>query len=284
MHLQPKISVIVPTFGREYFVRQCVKSILDSEYDNFEVIVVNTVEENDLELDLQCNIINTKQHGSHVAKNLGAQKSQGDIIVFVDDDVIVDKKWLPTLIQTYLCNDKAAGVGGRVINGTPGAHISNKKYTIVGKVTEIGLVITNFNSSGEVRAVDVFQGCNMSFKREAFFEVGGFSHRYIGNAYFEETDICMRLKNRGYTLLFNPNSIVWHLWAPFGGNRADEKKWSYYFGYNHLLFYESVFSTTYVGWSKVLLYDIYSGLTSHTLIPRLLGVWGYVKKRGKGNS
>lgn len=276
---EPKVSVIVPTYNRKESVAICVESILRSAHNNFEVIVVNTVQEGDIELNLHCTVINTKLRGSHVAKNIGVSHSHGEVLVFVDDDVLVDETWLSNLIQTYDRGNSIAGVGGRVIKGNKTTLAHNNIHSVVGKVTEKGLVVSNFDSDGEIKEVDTFQGCNMSFKKEQFLEIGGFSTKYIGNAYFEETDLCMRFRKRGYKLIFNPEAVVWHMPAPSGGNRVDKKKWSYCFGHNHLLFYETNFRPTFAGWIKILSYNIQSGITSQTLIQRLKGMWKFLKNR-----
>ena len=63
------------------------------------------------------------------------------------------------------------------------------------------------------------RGCNMSFKRHVLDRVGGFDTRYVGNAYREESDICMRVRRAGFAVRFAPAAKLVHLEAPAGGCR-----------------------------------------------------------------
>lgn len=57
----------------------------------------------------------------------------------------------------------------------------------------------------------------MSFRREILFRIGGFDENFVGNAFREETDFCIRLRKLPYRILFDPDAALIHYWQTEGG-------------------------------------------------------------------
>lgn len=93
------VSVIIPTYNRPQLLKRAIKSILNQQNVNFEIIVVNDFGD-DLNLLLECFnndpriklLSNTRKKGANGARNSGILNSKGDYIAFLDDD----DEWLPT--------------------------------------------------------------------------------------------------------------------------------------------------------------------------------------------
>jgi len=79
-------------------------------------------------------------------------------------------------------------------------------YTSRGK--RFGLNQIDKGQFNKVTETDKVEGCCMLLKREVINKVGMFDPVYF--AYWEETDLCMRMKKAGYILLYVPNARVWH--------------------------------------------------------------------------
>ena len=67
---------------------------------------------------------------------------------------------------------------------------------------------------------DSLRGCNMSVARQLAFDVGLFDEGFIGNAHREETDFSLRIRRRGYQIVYDPDAAVVHLSHPAGGSRC----------------------------------------------------------------
>ena len=88
------ISVIIPVYNGEKYLEECLDSILNQIYTNFEIIIVNDGStDNSLKIcrkyqkkDKRIRIINTENHGVSHARNIGIKESKGDYITFVDCD------------------------------------------------------------------------------------------------------------------------------------------------------------------------------------------------------
>jgi len=235
--LNARISVVIPTYNRYEDLYECLHSIFALKVKPYEVIVVdsNSMDETGKLKDcFPIKFVSIKERSRQHARNLGISMASGDIIAFLDDDVVVCEEWLNQIVKPYV-NDSVGGVGGRVIAyGT-----SNKFYVKigrgnVGRIFSNGLVIGNFDlPSRNLIAVDSFIGCNMSFGRELLLKVGGFDENYAGTGYRDDTDLCIRIRRLGYKLVYNPKALVYH---KFRGKRVSGK-WSYWYVRNHVYFY-----------------------------------------------
>ncbi len=240
-----KVSVIIPTKNRRRYLEDCLKSLFQANTRPDEIIVVDNYSSDCTEKVVQLYPVKLlRNRGSLTrSRNLGLGVSIGDIIVYLDDDVIVDKNWLEHLLSAY-SSPEVCGVGGRILPfGKDKSHFVPACGNVVGKVRNDGLVIANFDVPlKKPIEVDCFQGCNMSFRREALFEVGGFDETYQG-IFRHDSDICLAVKKIGCKLIYEPKAIVWH--KERGKKRAIYRSnyWVYWYTRNSTYFYfKNVFS------------------------------------------
>lgn len=101
------ISVIIPVYNVERYLEECLNSIQHQSYTNIEVILVNdgstdhskTICKRYCEEDSRFLLINQKNQGQSVARNVGVAASKGEFIAFVDSDDIIQKNYLEKLMQ-----------------------------------------------------------------------------------------------------------------------------------------------------------------------------------------
>lgn len=246
----PFISVVIASKDREVFLRDCLNSLMNQTYRNFEVIVVddgikprhdrrtNSVIQRYLKNGMNIKLlINKNSIGTPRSLNRGVSESQGYVVVFTDDDCITNENWLTQLSKAYSQRD-VASVGGKVIPVEFDSIWSLKSSTtsIIGKVTWDGMVIGNFDKGNKTVFVDCLSGANMSFRKELLIKVGGFDSTYDGNAYRFETDLCLKIRRLGIKIVYNPNAVVYHRRARKGRNRIEVEAWNYWYSRNHVLF------------------------------------------------
>lgn len=111
---QKKVSVIVPVYNVEKYIKKCVESLINQEYRNFEIILINDgsvdnsgmiIDEMSLRDD-QIKVIHQKNQGVSAARNVGISFSKGEYITFVDGDDWVDKDYISyfvSLMEKYGC-------------------------------------------------------------------------------------------------------------------------------------------------------------------------------------
>ncbi len=236
----PFVSVVIPTLGREKILLNTLRDLLNQDYPNFEIIVVDQSDEiNKQVLDFihqnkeKIKFFHLEEKGTPGAKNKGVEKAKGNIILFCDDDLKIENKNLIAEHTKRYQDEKVGGVGGRVLmkNDVPVEQIKQ-----VGKIKFFGLkIINNFNADFKAEIDHAF-GCNESFLKEAFEKTGGFCPLFGGTAYLEEPDLCLRIKKLGYKIVFEPSAEVFHLQASSGGCRAkDDYQFRFWYLHNYTL-------------------------------------------------
>jgi len=100
------ISIIIPTLNEEKYIQECLKSIKNQDYSNFEVIVVDSYsDDKTLEIvkNFDVKIVRTKKKGIGHARNVGAKIAKGEYLCFIDADTSMKKNYL-TLVLNSLKN------------------------------------------------------------------------------------------------------------------------------------------------------------------------------------
>ena len=105
--LEPKISVIVPAFNTEKYLRRCVDSILQQSYENIEIILVDDgstdcsgmICDNYQKRDSRIRVIHKENGGLSDARNYGLNIASGEYVGFVDSDDWIDKDYYRTLVS-----------------------------------------------------------------------------------------------------------------------------------------------------------------------------------------
>ena len=227
---------------------QTVEELLANNYRNFEIVVVDQTPSpsDDVERFMgqkgaRVRYIKKGQPGLPGARNTGVAAARGDVILFVDDDVIPDRALVSAHARAY-ADDAIGGVAGRVLPvGGPPRNVQRNPGRIA-RVRCMGLcILDHFDSDVRTHAHHV-RGCNMSFLKRAILEAGGFDVRYGGSAHLEETDLALRVREMGYRLVFEPDAALVHLLDPAGGCRPkDMRDWFFWYGHNVCLFYRKNF-------------------------------------------
>lgn len=94
--MKNKISVIIPTYNTEQYIKECINSILNQTYQNFEIIVINDGStDNTLEVlnkiqDERIKVITIENSGQGVARNMALKEATGDYIAFIDSDDFIE--------------------------------------------------------------------------------------------------------------------------------------------------------------------------------------------------
>lgn len=240
---KPAISVIIGTLGRPQVVSRLLDDLLKySKKIPIEVLVFDQSVNKDYRIlssgfPKRVNFYLFHLHKPNTCRylNLGWQKSKADIVLYLDDDVRLTKMTLTTHINSY-SDKRTKGVAGRVIN--VGERVSESKE--IGIINWKGAVFNkNFSSINET-FVDFPYGCNMSFRKTALQEIGGFDEKLKPPIYsFNEIDIGVRMNKKWpNSLIFKPEALVYHDRYPFGGTRTykeDNVSYSNNFNYGYFL-------------------------------------------------
>ncbi len=198
----PKASVIVCSFNGAKTLERCLESLKEINYPNYEVVLVDDGStDNTQEIAARhpwVKNIRQENKGLSFARNVGAQASSGEVVVYTDSDCMADPDWLYYLIGTLLSGDYA-GVGGP--NISPPAENWVQACVAAAPGGPSHVLLTDV-------VAEHIPGCNMAFHRWAFDQVGGFDPEYRKAG--DDVDFCWRLQQSGGVIAFSPAAIVWH--------------------------------------------------------------------------
>lgn len=244
--MSPLVSIIIVNWNAGKYLEKCVSSLLNQNYENFEIILVdNASTDNSVELVEkkfpQIRIIKNKTNlGFAEGNNIGIQNSKGDLIALLNPDVIVDNDWLWKLVEKIQSSDKIGGVTGKMYY-LGDKFGKNAVFCTWSKINVYTARPFNFTDDESSSKVDYLTGAAMVVKREVIDKVGLLDPEYF--LYFEETDWCARMIRAGYDLVYVPEAIVWH---EVSSTVSDSPKKIYYMERNRIRFVIKNFDTSYL--------------------------------------
>lgn len=292
-----KISIIIPTFGRsENVIFQTLDSIFECENDLSIIQDIILIDQNHTPLKIQpqyskklikntlLEVITVYRHGPpsysliennilpiiHItggepsvtkAKNFGINTSKGEYLVFLDDDVVLQKNCLSEHISSFQSHDHLSFVGGREIvhpttlkrssfreflikmyiffskNEEDDAYKIDDKY--VGRIKTNSLMFSHFDIvSDEFPKIDGARGCNWSTSKTNVLKAGMFDEKFKGTALREETDLYLRIKNLFGPGIFNSKASVIHMRQLGGCNNISKSLATLQSKFNNELYFQ----------------------------------------------
>lgn len=233
-----KLSLLIPTLNRIGVVYNVLRHLEHQTRKPDEIVIVDQTDRRDPLLEEyaaahpEVNYIRIKRKGLPNARNVAIRNATGDILLFVDDDIVPDDDLVRIHFENY-ADPSVAGVGGLVRGGY---DRPDPRAPVGTFVPSSGMVVRNFGV-GERRDVDHLPGGHMSFRREVFEKVGGFDPTYGGASIGEETDFCLRAVHAGFRLVYDSRAALDHLRLPMGGCRAPTfEEWLFWHAHNGILF------------------------------------------------
>jgi mycofactocin glycosyltransferase len=203
----PSVTIIIPVRDRKEELAQCLASVFAQDYpeDKREVIVIDdgSIDGSaDLARTFPCAVLSHKKsRGQSYCRNLGARSARGEILAFIDSDCVAKESWLKELVP-YFQWERIAAVGGFVDGYYEESALDRYEKTCsplnMGKRVLFG---ANDDSTFYTPT------CNLLVRAGAYGETGGITESlHVG----EDVDLCWRLRNRGYHLLYVPAGTVRH--------------------------------------------------------------------------
>ena len=215
-------SIIIPVYNKVIYTQTCLEQLSTTLPDDFngEIILVDDASSDETpgllerwaETDGRIRILrNPENIGFIMSCNRGAEAAQGDILIFLNNDTLPLSGWLPPLLRIFRDKPEAGAVGGKLVypDGTlqeaGGVIFSDGSGCNFGnRDTAPNAPLYNF-----MREVDYCSGALLATPRSIFMELGGFDARFKP-AYYEDVDYCFSLREKGYRVYYQPESVIVH--------------------------------------------------------------------------
>ncbi len=243
----PLVSIIIPTKDKLEFLMSCIDSIKrKTDYPNYEILIVDnksiesTTKEFLKSIDGKdhCRVISYDAPFNFSAINNEASKNaKGEILIFLNNDTeVVSPEWLSAMIE--LAQRKDTGVvGAKLI-------YRNNAIQHAGILLGVGGVANHafyqfpqsknsyFSQANVIRNYSAVTGACMMIRKPLFEEVGGFDEINCPIA-FNDVDLCLRLREKGYLIVYTPYAVLYHYEAASRGYKRDpeaeyiKKRWGH---------------------------------------------------------
>ncbi|WP_460456247.1 glycosyltransferase [Arenimonas alkanexedens] len=212
----PRASIIIPAYNQLDYTLACLHSLaVCGDHTAFEVIVVDDASADTTPERLPAvpglrYVRNAVNLGFIGACNAGAAEARGEFLVFLNNDTTVRPGWLDALLDTFKRYPDTGLAGSQLVYPD-------------GRLQEAGGIVFADGSGwnygrfddpahpryGFVREVDYCSGASIAVPRALFTELGGFDLHYAP-AYYEDTDLAMRVRAAGLKVRYQPASVVVH--------------------------------------------------------------------------
>ncbi len=231
-------SICIVTYERRDFLRRCLASLQANVAPDTEMVVVDASATASTEMVEEMLPSGLYVHAPALAgwmtrsRNEALRHVTGEIVSFLDDDVVVSATWQRALLDAF-ADVTVTAVAGRTRNLQPGENWYEQP---VGRLLPDGSLTEGFASlPGGVTDVDHGIGANMSFRRSMLALLGGFRDDYPGTAMREDTDIFLRVKRAGGRAVFVPDAVVDHLPGPHIKGQRFDTRYKLYARRNHMV-------------------------------------------------
>jgi O-antigen biosynthesis protein len=215
--LEPLVSVLIPVHNRLDLTLDCLDAIQrTSETSEIEVIVIDDASSDDTAAALQdvdglIVVTLATCSGFQRAIQAGVERMSGRLLFMLNNDTQVHPGWLEALLDAVDSNPSIGAVGCKLLFPD-------------GRLQEAGGIVWNDASAWNWgyrqvpddpafnyrREVDYASGAALLVRRDVFTDVGGFDVRFAP-AYYEDVDLCFKIRGAGYKVVYEPGAVITHL-------------------------------------------------------------------------
>jgi len=216
----PQVSAIICTHNRDEYLGAAIDSLLQQDFYNYEVIVVDNASGDRTREIVEERLSNPRLNyvyqpivGLSIARNTGAKEALAPILAYLDDDAVATPFWLKAIYNAFQSNEKLAIAGGKVILSWPD-HFKLPKW-FSPELTEklgaydLGNAIVYINNPALTP-----RGLNYSVRRTFLEQIGGFDvnlgrvgKKLLSNEELHMTKLALQ---RGWQVAYLPDAVVVH--------------------------------------------------------------------------
>lgn len=212
----PKVTIITVNWNGEKCLKDCLLSVFNQTYPNYEVILVDNastdssvkyVKEKFPEVKV---IVLNKNIGFGAAVNAGIKQSNSKYVVTLDNDTKVEPKWLEELLKVAELNEQVGSCQPKMLSLDDPKIIDALGISITknGGAIQVGYETEDTGQHNQVK--EVFGACSGSalYKRDMLTQVGLFDEDFF--AYCDDIDLALRARLAGWKCMYVPKAVVYH--------------------------------------------------------------------------
>ncbi len=230
-----EVSIIIPVYNKVDLTRQCLYSLYKntSFRINYEVVVVDNASNDGTAkyLDFAKNIFdnltvitNRENIGFARANNLGAKHSKGKFVLFLNNDTEPLNRWLEKLFEIVENDPEVAAVGSKLL--FPDGSLQHAGVIVIEDQQLPDPLVARhiywkaaagITEANKLMTYQALTAACLLVRRNAFNEINGFDEEYWNG--YEDVDLCFKLGEKNYKLVYQPESVVIHHESQSGPER-----------------------------------------------------------------
>jgi len=225
----PAISIIIPHLAGVKILCDCLSSLEKQTFSNFETIVVdNASSDGSLAIALsrfpRVRSVKLKENrGFAGAANAGLNAARAGNLAFINDDVVLKPNWIENTFTALSSYPGAGAATGKLLDAGQPGHISSAGNYLLptgfGRDRGVGEAdLERFAEGGEV-----FWGSGAAclIRRSVFEKIGTWDEDFF--SYYEDTDLGLRARMAGFTCIYVPEAVGFHIGGATGGRKPAER-------------------------------------------------------------
>lgn len=241
----PRFSIIIVTWNALHHLQEFLPSVVKTNYNDFEIIIADNASTDRSvpwigQTFPHLKIVKLDHNFGYCGgNNRAVPYATGDILVFLNNDVKVEQDWLLPLAKLFQKDPGVAVVQPKLRSfenpqafeyaGAAGGFIDRYGYPFCrGRIFDT--IEKDEGQYDDQQSIFWASGAAFAIRKDVFQEAGGFDEYF--EFHMEEIDLCWRLWNRGYRVVFCYQSIVYHLG---GGSLPSESPRKTYYNYRNSL-------------------------------------------------
>lgn len=204
MNIEKHISIIIPVYNNIHHIKECLSTIRKSIYKDFEIIVVDDASTLDIKAQISDDIKYYRldiQSGPAAARNLGASKTKGDILMFLDSDILVKADTISKMVARFDENPEISAIFGSYDSEPACKDFLSQYKNLVHH-------FVHQNSSSDAKTF--WAGCG-AIKKSVFEDAGGFDGGKYNKPSIEDIELGYRLREKNYKIYLDKDIQVKHL-------------------------------------------------------------------------
>lgn len=235
----PKISVTCVTYNSAKFIGQCLDSLKEQSFRDFETVIIDNASSDGtgelIEKQYpQFRLVRNQQNfGYCKAQNLAIGMSKGDYVLTLNPDIILDKDFLANMIGRAETYPGSGSFSPKLLQLKDG--IRTDIIDSMGHIMEKNRCVKNIGSGNidkgqfeEIKYVFGVSGAAALYRKKMLESIK-YRDEYLDEDFFmgyDDVDIDWRARNKGWKALYNPKSVAWHVRS--ASTKKSSRKWLYY--------------------------------------------------------
>ncbi len=213
---EPVVSILLPVYNQLPITVECICSLVGhTDLSRHEIVIIDDCSEPAVG-ELLSSVAHVRylrnevNSGFLLSTRRAAEVARGQFLLLLNNDTQVTPGWLDALLLTFQQVDRLGAVGPKLVypDGLlqeAGAKVHRDGATrLIGNLDDPSKPRYNY-----LRPVDYCSGACLLLRREVYQQIGGLDPVYAP-AYYEDVELCLRLRQAGYQIVYNPAAVVIH--------------------------------------------------------------------------